>query len=123
MALYGSKSANYDHRQVYFADGAVSPTDKRNMSSPLDNEVHNFTQIATKLTDVMLSTNQHNRGLSDQYNLSSSDQIIMEDHQFNGRSPDQYTRGRSPEQYNRGRSQDRNTPNLNAYRSATPPLS
>ena len=94
-----------------------------NMSSPLDNEVHNLAQLVTKLADVMLSTNQHNRGLADQYKLGSSDQIIMEDHQFNGRSPDQYTHGRSPEQYNRGRSPDRNTPKLNAYRSATPPLS
>ena len=34
MAIYGSKRANYDHRQVYFADGAVSPTIKGNMSSP-----------------------------------------------------------------------------------------
>ena len=65
MAIYGLTCANYDHRQVYFADGAVSPIDKRNMSSPLDNEVHNFTQIVTKLADVMLSTNQHNRGLAD----------------------------------------------------------
>ncbi|CAC5356423.1 unnamed protein product [Mytilus coruscus] len=47
--------------------------------------------------------------------------IIVKDHQINGRSPDQYTRGRSPEQYNRGRSPDRNTSKFNAYRPTTPP--
>ena len=83
MAIYESKSANYNHRQVYFADGAVSPTDKGNMSRPLDNEEHNLAQIVTKLADIMLSTNQHSRGLTDQYNLGSYDQIIMEDHLIN----------------------------------------
>ena len=76
-------------KSIYFADGVVSPTDKGNMNSHLDNEVHNLTQIVTRLADVMFSTNQHNRGLTDQYNLGSSDQKIMEDHQFNRRSPDQ----------------------------------
>ena len=53
------------------------------MSSPLDYELHNLTQLVTKLDDVMLSTNQHNFGLADQYNLGSSDKKIMEDYQFN----------------------------------------
>ncbi|CAC5408679.1 unnamed protein product [Mytilus coruscus] len=61
----------------------------------LENEVRNLTQIVTKLADVMLSTNQRNRGLADQYNLGPSDQYNRGDHQINGRSPDQYTRGRS----------------------------
>ena len=65
MAIYESKSANYNHRQIYFADGTVSPTDKGNMSRPLDNEGHNLAQIVTKLADIMLSTNQHSRGLTD----------------------------------------------------------
>ena len=59
------------------------------MSSPLDNEVHNLTQIVTKLDDFMLSTNQHNFGVADQYNLGSSDKnswkitSSMEDHLIN----------------------------------------
>ncbi|CAC5415444.1 unnamed protein product [Mytilus coruscus] len=49
MAKYGSKSANYAHRQVFFADGAVSPTDKGNMSTPLENEATvTFTRIQSK---------------------------------------------------------------------------
>ena len=35
MAIYGPKSANYAQREVFFADGAVSPTDEGNMNSPL----------------------------------------------------------------------------------------
>ncbi|CAC5367200.1 unnamed protein product [Mytilus coruscus] len=38
--------------------------------------------------------------------------IIVEDHQINGRSPDQYTRGRSPEQYNRADNEDSETVTL-----------
>ncbi|CAC5371466.1 unnamed protein product [Mytilus coruscus] len=92
MAIYGSKSANYAHRQVFFVDGAVSPTDKGNMNSPLENKVRNLTQIVTKLADVMLSTYQRNRGLADQHNLGPSNPYSREDHQINGISPDQYTR-------------------------------
>ncbi|CAC5400241.1 unnamed protein product [Mytilus coruscus] len=49
--------------------------------------------------------------------------IIVEDHQINGKSPDKYTRGRRPWEYYRGRSPDRNAFKCNAYRPATPPPS
>ncbi|CAC5369559.1 unnamed protein product [Mytilus coruscus] len=106
--------------QVFFADGAVSPTDKGNMSSPLENEVRNLTQIVTKLISVTVDWPIN-------ITLGLLINIIVEDHQINGRSPDQYTRGRSPEQYSRGRSPDRNTskqrspsPGYRANQSATP---
>ncbi|CAC5376678.1 unnamed protein product [Mytilus coruscus] len=123
-AIYGSKSDNCAHRQVSFADSAVSPTDKGNVCSPLENEMRNLTQIVTKLADVMLSTDQRYRGLTDQYNRGNSDQYNRgrsPDQYTRGRSPDQYTRGRSPDQYNCGRSPDRNTSKFNSYRQETPP--
>ena len=89
MAIYGSKSA---HRQVFFDDGTVSPSDKGNMSSPLENEMRYLTQIVTKLAGFMVSTNLRYHWLADQYNVGPSNQYNR------GRSIDQYTRGRSSEQ-------------------------
>ena len=45
MAIYDQKVPimPISIRQVFFADGAVSPTDKGNMSSPLENKVRNLT--------------------------------------------------------------------------------
>lgn len=74
MVIYGPHSANFPNQQVFFACGAVSPTDKEIMSSPLENKVRNRTQIDTYLAGVMLSTNQRNHGLADQCNLGPFDQ-------------------------------------------------
>lgn len=66
-AIYGSRSPNFAHRQVSFADSAGKSQDKESAStvnSPLEKEVRNLTQLVTKLTEVMLSSDQHTRGRS-----------------------------------------------------------
>ncbi|CAC5415863.1 unnamed protein product [Mytilus coruscus] len=91
-AIYGSRSPNFAHRQVSFADSAGKSHDKESTStvnSPLEKEVRNLTQLVTKLTEVMLSSDQHTRG----------------------RSPERYT----PPKYNAYRS-----PGNRAYPSSTP---
>ncbi|CAC5415896.1 unnamed protein product [Mytilus coruscus] len=64
-AIYGSRSPNFAHRQVSFADSAGKSHEKestRTVNSPLEKEVRNLTQLVTKLTEVMLSSDQHTRG-------------------------------------------------------------
>lgn len=63
-AIYGSRSPNFAHWQVSFAEGTDKAEKGKTEGTPLEQEVRNLTQVVTKLAGIMISSEQNPRGRS-----------------------------------------------------------